>query len=431
MFLLGFSVLYLVCVQVDLDKQKVLQFIDQKVAVSGVVSQDVVKKNGTYRITISNISFNYSKNTLKSQVYAMLSDVPEDISRSDIVVLEGILKSGFGDYVGFLYRPKIVSYGKPSPPDYAEQVRSTFSSALRSTINDDKKSNLALGYLVGEKGKMTEDFTDSLRRIGMTHAVVASGFHLGVLINFAKKHLKKISRLCALLGSLMFLVAFVAIAGFSPSLARAGIVTVLSLIAWYFGRRFHPGRIIIYAATISLLINPSYISNLAWQLSFLSYIGILIVAPILTRYFFDKKVPGFLASTIIQSTSAQILCLPVLIYSYGEFSILGIVANLLISPTIAIAMTLSLFAGLSKLANFLPQLIVIPASILLGLHIQIIEKLAQIPWATMKLKQTPVIFMAYPILIIVILIIKRRSNFSFRPVPELEKSEKNGKIYTC
>ena len=101
MFLLGFSVLYLVCVQVDLDEQKVLQFIDQKVAVSGVVSQDVVKKNGTYRITISNISFNYSKNTLKSQVYAMVSDVPEDISRSDIVVLEGILKSGFGDYVGF------------------------------------------------------------------------------------------------------------------------------------------------------------------------------------------------------------------------------------------------------------------------------------------------------------------------------------------
>ena len=420
--------LYLVCVQADLDEQKVLQFIDQKVAVSGVVSQDVVKKNDTYRITISNISFNYSKNTLKSQVYAMVSDVPEDISRSDIVVLEGMLKSGFGDYVGFLYRPKIVSYGKPSPPDYAEQARSTFSSALRSTINDDKKSNLALGYLVGEKGKMTEDFTDSLRRIGMTHAVVAS---LGVLIIFAKKHLKKISRLCALLGSLMFLVAFVAIAGFSPSLARAGIVTVLSLIAWYFGRRFHPGRIIIYATAISLLINPSYISNLAWQLSFLSYIGILIVAPILTRYFFDKKVPGFLASTIIQSTSAQILCLPVLIYSYGEFSILGIVANLLISPTIAIAMTLSLFAGLSKLANSLPQLIVIPASILLGLHIQIIEKLAQIPWATMKLKQTPVIFMAYPILIIVILIIKRRSNFSFRPVPELEKSEKNGKIYTC
>lgn len=94
-------------------------------------------------------------------------------------------------------------------------------------------------------------------------------------------------------------------------------------------------------------------------------------------------------------------------------------------------MTLSLFAGLSKLANFLPQLIVIPASMLLDLHIQIIEKLAQIPWATMKLKQTPVIFMAYPILIIVILIIKRRSNFSFRPVPELENSEKNGKIYTC
>lgn len=227
----GFLALSFVCLRIDVDAQKIATFYGQKVTLSGVLSQDIIQKDGTYRAVISSPSLNYSISASKSQAYLVLNRAPDNLARSDNITVEGILKKGFGDYEGFMYRPRLVSFGKPSPPDLAAQARAGFSTALRASLDNDEVSNLALGYLVGEKGKMSEDFVAQLKRIGMTHAVVASGFHLGVLINFAKKYLKKISRLCALLGSLIFLMLFIAVAGFSPSLVRAGIVTVLSLFA--------------------------------------------------------------------------------------------------------------------------------------------------------------------------------------------------------
>ncbi len=420
---------FIICANIDSDFLKVAEYKGQKVTISGQISQDVIKKEGTSRLSLNTISINYSINAKKSQIYVMLDDLPTDLVRSDRVTLSGELLDGFGQYQSFLYKPQLISYGKPSPPDLAQEIRAKFSNALREIMPE--QSNLALGYLVGEKGGMSEEFTNNLKRIGMTHAVVASGFHLSVLIEFAKKYLKKLSRLCALLGSLLFLLLFVAIAGFSPSLARAGIITSLSLLAWYFGRRLHPGRIIVYAMALTLLIDPAYISNLAWQLSFLSYVGILVLAPIFTSYLYGDKTPGAIASSIIQSASAQLLCLPVLVLSYGEFSILGILANLLISPTIPLAMATSLIAGLASLLKFAP-ILALPAKIVLSIHMTIVDRLAKIPWAVMTIENSPQLaLLIYPIIFILAYVIKRHADFSFRPRPKLEKTEKNGKIYAC
>ena len=94
-----------------------------------------------------------------------------------------------------------------------------------------------------------------------------------------------------------------------------------------------------------------------------------MLAPIVARFLFDKNQPGFLTSSIIQSASAQLLCLPILIYSYGEFSILGILANLLISSTISVAMALSLMTGLLSLAGFAFKILAVPAKLLLSAHV--------------------------------------------------------------
>lgn len=230
-FLLGFACLYITCVRIDLDTQKIATFYDQKTTICGVISQDIIVKEGTFRVVISGISLNYSIETQKSQAYLMLDSTYADFARSDSLCVVGTLKEGFGDYNAFMYRPQLITHSKPSPPDLALLLKTTFASHLREALQDDDISNLSLGYLVGEKGQMVDDFKDNLKRVGMTHAVVASGFHLSVLIGFAKRYLKKISRFCALFGSILLLFLFVSIAGFSPSLARAGIVTLLSLLA--------------------------------------------------------------------------------------------------------------------------------------------------------------------------------------------------------
>ncbi len=361
----------------------------------------------------------------------MLAGDFSSLGRSDKITLKGKIQSGFGDYMIFLYRPSVINIQKPDPPDFAEQIRRKFSSALRLAINDDAESNLALGYLVGEKGKMSDSLNTALKNVGLSHVVVASGFHLGVLIDFAKKYLKKISRFAALLGSVILIFAFLAVTGFSPSLARAGIISILSLLAWYFGRKFHPVRIILFTAALTLILRPSYLQDIAWQFSFLSYLGITVVSPIIESYLFGEKKPNFISSSVIQSLSAQLLCLPVMIVNFGSFSIMGVLANLVISPTIAIIMGLCAATGLVSIFSRLAVIMAIPAKLLLRLHIAIIEGLNSIPWSRMELNGSPIWFLAYPAILVIVILIIKRIGFSFRPAPLLEKSQKNGKIYAC
>ena len=128
----------------------------------------------------------------------------------------------------------------------------------------------------------------------------------------------------------------------------------LALIAEYFGRKFHPGRILIYVIAISILASPTIIMNIAWQLSFASYAGIMFLSPLLNEYFYGKKSPSFIAEMIIIAISAQLFCAPISIYYYGQISIIGIVANILVTPVIPAVMALTALIGI------FPRLITIP-----------------------------------------------------------------------
>ena len=50
---------------------------------------------------------------------------------------------------------------------------------------------------MGEKSGLSDSFSETLSAVGMTHVVVASGAHLGILIGFAKNYLVKFPNLLA------------------------------------------------------------------------------------------------------------------------------------------------------------------------------------------------------------------------------------------
>ena len=129
----------------------------------------------------------------------------------------------------------------------------------------------------------------------------------------------------------MLALIFGAITGFGASMLRAIAVSLMSLFTWYFGRRLHPVRAICYAAAILLFLNPTQFLDLGWQFSFLAYAGIVVFAPVATRYFYGAEKPNPVAGSIIQSISAQVLCLPVTLYNFGQVALLGVFLNLIIS----------------------------------------------------------------------------------------------------
>ena len=252
---------------------------------------------------------------------------------------------------------------KSAPYGIALEAREKFADSVNDTLGG-KEAKLGLAYLVGMKDGLDKGTQEMLKAVGLTHLVVASGTHLSIIAEFFKKRFGKISRFAGLLFSLLFIFLFGQIIGWTASITRAVIVSTLSLLSWYYGRKVDAPRIILIAMAITLMINPLYVVDLGWQLSFASFTGILIIGPILTEFFYGrrrpkeklsswkKRAPGVVAEMFFASVSAVLMCSPILFYSFGSLSLISIVANLLIMPTIAVAMGLTFLTGL---VGFLPN----------------------------------------------------------------------------
>lgn len=299
-----------------------------------------------------------------------------ELARSDLVVLQGKLDAGFGTFAGKMSRPEILAIERSDPGDIFAQFKHWFSDVVKQFIPS-PEVDLGLGYLMGMKSGLPKDFSAALQAVGMTHVVVASGAHLAILTNAAKKFFGKISKFAGVLFSLLMILAFVMVVGFTPSMTRAALVASLSLIVGYFGRKFTPLRLISFVAMITLLIDPINFLNLGWQLSFASFFGILILAPRLQKTFYGGKHPPWLASMLLTSAATSLICAPILIYSFGTLSFLSFAANLIILPTLPYAMLGMVLTGATSFMPFVSPLIAQLTTWLLDLHIWLVNFLSK------------------------------------------------------
>jgi competence protein ComEC len=170
-----------------------------------------------------------------------------------------------------------------------------------------------------------------------------------------------------MLSSTAMILAFMAVTGMSPSMSRAGLVAGLSLAAWYYGRKIHPLVLLPLAAAVTLLVNPQFGWNdLGWQLSFAAFAGVIILAPLLQRYFFGDKEPGAIRQVAGETLSAQIFTLPLLVMAFGMMSNVALLANVLILPLVPLAMLLVFLAGIFATVPLLGAVIAAPTTWLLS-----------------------------------------------------------------
>lgn len=353
---------------------------ESRVSIAGVVSDDVdMGKKGDMILRVGSI---------KSQGYVLSGKMwvgaytKYDIKRGDIVTVEGKLQAGFGSFASAMYRAEVVKVQRPEPGDVARRTRDWFADNVRLAIPDPQAA-LGIGYLVGQRRALPPDLDQALQIVGLTHIVVASGYNLTILVRLARRLFVKISKYLAALSASVMIVSFVAITGASPSMTRAGLVAGLSLAAWYYGRKFHPLVLLPFAAAVTVLINPSFAWNdLGWQLSFAAFAGVMIMAPLLQRYFYGDKKPGVIRQIVGETVSAFIMTLPILIVAFGQVSNVAIIANILVLPLVPLAMLMTFIAGLG--AIFVPgvaQLIGMPAQWLLSYMVETARYLSKLPWA--------------------------------------------------
>lgn len=352
-------------------EEYIQQFFGQTILVSGMVEGDPESDFTGTKIKLVNLEFGNSGISVKGSIY-ISAGYMKDLVRSDIIELSGKLFEGFGTFSGYMYKPEVLSIRRAEPGDLVIKIRDWFARRVSSLIPEPEVS-LGLSYLLGMKSGLPEDLDENLRVVGLVHIVVASGAHLSILVEIARKIFGRVSRFSGLLFSILFVVFFMCMVGWTPSILRAGLMTILSLVAWFFGRKFAVWRIILIVAAVTLMIDPNFLFNLGWLLSFASYAGIMMLGPILTKFFYGEKKPGFISSIILTTVSATLMTLPIILYFYGTVSLISVLANLLILPTLPYAMGLVFLTGVFAGAPLAEVVISFLATKLLDFHILVVE----------------------------------------------------------
>jgi competence protein ComEC len=352
----------------------------QNVTVVGVADTDGIYNGSQLSFDLTKLQVTHPYQTELVGKVAVKGFGATAVYRGDIVQVSGNLYPTRGS------RQASLSYANMAIIERSgsavENIRHRFIAGMYNALPEPLAS-FGLGLLVGQRNTLPQEVSDQLSAVGLTHIVAVSGYNLTIIMLAVAVMLKGRSKYQITLLSAILIIMFLLFTGFSASIVRAAIVSGLALLAAYYGRKFRPLMLILLAAALTAGWYPIYIwSDIGWYLSFLAFFGVLIIAPLVTVRIYKVKEPKLVALVVIETICAQIMALPLIMYIFGEVSLISLVANVLIVPLVPLAMLLSFVAALGGM--FVPSLagwIAWPAKILLTYMLDLVNIMSRVPHA--------------------------------------------------
>lgn len=239
----------------------------------------------------------------------------------------------------------VISPGKGNPIlQKLFAFREKFSDSLRQSIREPEAS-LGLGMLIGEKHSLPQSLLDAFKRAGIIHLVVLSGYNIALVSQFFTKIFSFLPILFRASAGAIAIVLFVLMTGGGASAVRAAIMALIALLGIATGRTYDAGRALFIAGFLMLLENPNIlIFDASFELSFLATLGLIYLTPVVSLYLIRVK-PAWFRELLSQTISTQVAVLPLLIYMSGMISIVALLVNILVLPTVPFAMLGSFVTG--------------------------------------------------------------------------------------
>jgi competence protein ComEC len=260
------------------------------------------------------------------------------------------------------------------------ELRRRFVAGMQSALPEPLAS-FGMGLLIGQRANLSDEVYQSLLMVGLVHIIAVSGYNLTIILRASKGLLSKYSRRLSLLLAFALIGVFLLFAGASASIVRAAIVSILSLLAAYYGRSVKPLVLIILAAAITAWANPYYVwTDVSWYLSFLAFFGVMIVAPMMLVRMPKQWQSSLVLTVALESLCAELMTLPYILHIFGQMSFIGLVTNVLVVALVPLAMLLCLVAGLAgMLVPAIAGWLAWPAVLLLTYMLDVATMLSHIP----------------------------------------------------
>jgi competence protein ComEC len=223
------------------------------------------------------------------------------------------------------------------------------SKALKTGIDaafPEDVSGFVRALVTGNRDNLTDEFTTSLERAGLSHTVAVSGMHLAFLASLLTALLGRGKRTTAVF-TILWVALFCGIAGNTPSVLRAAVMILMLQLAPLLDRERDGPTSLALALLLLLWVNPFSAAHIGLQLSFTAVAGILLVSDrvhawLLERFKMDalhkpknwrekllRAGPYFVISSLSATLGASVLTVPLVAFHFRIISLIAPLSNLL------------------------------------------------------------------------------------------------------
>ena len=306
---------------------------NQELKIYAIVQSNVREKNNKqiYKIKIETINKNnkYKNSFLYLNVKKKLNI---ELNYGDIVELNGVYKAPktIRNYKGFDYKEylktlkiygainsdkiKLLGSSKTTIFSLSNKITLRIKKEIQESFDKDT-GHLLVGLILGDTSSIDEDIKQSFNNSNISHILAISGMHVGYILFFTALILDRVlGKRKSKIGTSIILLIYMFITGFSPSVVRAGIMAIITIMASFFYRKSDTWSNISLSLLIILINNACLRERVSVLLSFAGTIGIIVL---------QKNIKSI-------TISATIFIMPIMAICFNKIAISSLIISLIV-----------------------------------------------------------------------------------------------------
>ncbi|MEI6122991.1 MAG: ComEC/Rec2 family competence protein [Bacteroidota bacterium] len=314
-------------------------------------------------------SVQWHKTSGKAVVYFEKDSVSQNLKYGDRVILYSIvtevkppLNPGEFNYKNYLKNRSIeyqtyvkknhwrfLDSGNGNPiVAFTYKIRDNLLAILQKAGISGNEYAVVSALLIGYTDKLDPDLIKDYQGSGAMHILSVSGMHVGIvfvvlnylLFFFDKTKYGRIPKAIILLTFIWF---YAMLTGLSPAVVRTAGMFSFIVVGNAYKRPPNIYNTLVSSAFVLLAINPFYLTDVGFQLSYLAVIGIVAIYPYIYKSLYIKYwLIDKIWSLVAVSIAAQLVTFPLSMYYFHQFPNYFILTNIIAVPCSAVVIYLGI-----------------------------------------------------------------------------------------